>query len=318
MDNTHKAAWKNLFPRPWLFCGALLALTVSSIGAETLKIREEEQMKPFMEPWIAAFQQSHPDVKFEVTRGHWKPENRSSIGADEELLFRINDKEFFQKYGYSPFSICVSSGGKHIIGTIAALGVYVHPSNPIKSLTLNQIQAIYSAAPLDGRPIVSKWGELGLTGEWADRPINAYGRETHQGASNYFVNRALGGVGYNKRYQALKNTTVIIETVAKDVAGIGYAAISYETPLVKSVGLAEKDGAVTGQANYADVASLKYPLSYPLFISINRVPGQPLSPATKAFLKYALSKEGQQAVAISGYLPLPQEIVEMELSKLDL
>jgi phosphate transport system substrate-binding protein len=282
----------------------------------TLVIAAEDSMKPFFEIWVVEFRKQNPDIKLEINRAHRPPENRSALGPNTDEVFRRTDAEFVSKYGYLPLNIAIASGGRHVIGTIQALGVYVHPSNPLRRLTLEQVDAIFSANPRGGQPPLRKWGQLGLTGEWSDRAIVAYGRERKQGASNFFRNRALGAADYAEIYRECANSTAVIDAVAGDIAGIGYSALAYGTPKVRALALAEREGGVTGRPTEEDVASLAYPLAYPLFISVNRAPGQPLDPAIKAFLTYALSAAAQEIVAKSGYLPLPPNAAQWELAKL--
>jgi phosphate transport system substrate-binding protein len=296
---------------------SLLGPVMAPAQGTVLAVRGDTSMKPFLEPLLAAFGRAHPEIVLKVDMGHSPPENRSALGDDVAELFQRNDEDFYRKHGYAPLNVPVSSGGRHAIGTIQALGVFVHPSNPVKWLTLEQVEAIFSAQPRGGRPPITKWGQLGLTGEWAERPIVAYGRERKQGASNYFRMRALGGADYSRLYQECANSTKVIEAVAADPAGIGYSALAYNTPQVRALPLAEREAAVVGRPTEEDVAALRYPLAYPLFFSINRKPGQALDPAIKLFLRFALGAEGQKIIASNGYLPLPVEVAEYELQKLE-
>lgn len=297
------------------FC--LLSLLAAGAQAAPLAIRGDTSMQDFLNPWIEAFRQANPGIELKVELGHGPPENRSALGADVADLFHKSDVPFYERHGYAPLNVVVSGGGRHVIGKIQALGVFVHPDNPVGWLTLEQVEAIFSATPRGGRPAITKWGQLGLTGEWAERPIKVYGRERRQGASNHFRNRALGGADYSAAYQECANSVKVVDAVAADPAGIGYSALAYATPQVRALPLAEREGAPVGQPNEADARSLRYPLAYPLFLSVNRPPGQPLDAATKAFLEYALSPAGQALVEQAGFLPLTSESVRWERLKLE-
>lgn len=306
--------WRKLFR---LFCLALIGTAASAQADENkLIVRGDTSMQGFLQPWLESFQKLHPELELEVEMEHSAPENRSALGGGVAELFQLNDAEFYRKHGYAPFNLLVSGGGRHVIGKIQALGVYVHPDNPIRWLTLEQVEAIFSGLPRGGRPAITKWGQLGLTGEWAERPIVAYGRERRQGASNHFRNRALGGADYSSAYRECANSTKVIEAVAADPAGIGYSALAYASPQVRALALAERDGASVVEPSEEEVEALRYPLSYPLFLSMNRTPGEPLSRAARLFLAYVLSPVAQQQVADAGFLPLPPEALRRELEKL--
>lgn len=295
----------------------LLASFVPCTQAAPLAVRGDTSMQGFLKPWIEAFQNAHPEIELKVEMGHGPPENRSALGASVADLFHKSDVPFFERHGYAPLNVVVSSGGRHVIGKIQALGIFVHPSNPLQWLTLEQVEAIFSSAPRGGRPPVTKWGQLGLSGEWAERPIQVYGRERRQGASNHFRSRALGGADYSPVYRECANSTKVVEAVATDLGGIGYSALAYETPHVRALALAEREGAPVGKPTEADARALVYPLGSPLYLSVNRPPGQALDPAIKAFLRFALSPVGQRMVEQAGFLPLTEASVQWERLKLE-
>lgn len=293
-----------------------LAPAMGLADGAVLHVRGDTSMQPFLGPMLEAFKRDHPEVEVKVEMGHSPPENRSALGDNVAELFQRNDEDFHRQHGYAPFSVPVSSGGRHVVGTIQALGVFVHPGNPLQWLTLEQVERIFSSQPRGGRPPITKWGQLGLTGEWAERPIVAYGRERKQGASNYFRMRALGGADYSAIYRECANSTKVVEAVAADPGGIGYSALAYATPQVRALPLAEREASVVGRPTEEDVAALRYPLAYPLFLSVNQKPGQPLDPVVRLFLRFALGAEGQIIVANHGYLPLPSDLAEWELRRL--
>lgn len=305
-----------------LLLGALIAApvpaeaTASHADAE-LKITAEESMRPFFDVWLREFHQAHPSVRLEVVHVHRPPENRSILGSAVEELFRPDDAAFAAKHGYLPFNVIVSSGGRHEVGRIQALGVFVHPSNPLRHLSLEQIEAIFSATPRNGRPPIRTWGELGLTGKWANRPVVAYGRERRQGASNYFRKRALSGADYSAIYRECRNSAAVVQAVADDVGGIGYSALAYTTAGVRALALSEREGAPVAEPSEEQAGALRYPLSYPLFISLHRRPGEPLPALAREFLRFTLSERGQQIVAENGYLPLPADVAAWERQRLE-
>lgn len=306
-----------------MLLGALIAApvlaeasTASQANAE-LKITAETSMRPFFDVWLREFQAAHPNIRLDVVHVHRPPENRSVLGVAEDELFRSDDTAFAAKHGYLPFNVIVSSGGRHEVGRIQALGVFVHPSNPLRHLSLEQIEAIFSAAPRSGRPQIRTWGELGLTGEWANRPVVAYGRERRQGASHYFRKRALSGADYSPIYRECRNSAAVVQAVADDVGGIGYSALAYTTAGVRALALSEREGAPVAEPSEEQARALRYPLAYPLFISLDRRPGEPLPALAREFLRFALSERGQQIVAENGYLPLPADVAAWERQRLE-
>ncbi|MCW5548639.1 MAG: substrate-binding domain-containing protein [Opitutaceae bacterium] len=299
-------------------CAALLGGAICQAApGPALLVRGDTSMQSFLDPWLESFRKLHPEIEVKVEMGHGAPENRSAVGPDVAALFQKTDEQFYRQYGYAPLNIVVSGGGRHVVGKIQAIGVFVHPDNPLRHLTLQQVEAIFSISPRDGRPPITKWGQLGLTGEWAERPIVAFGRERKQGASNHFRNRALGGADYTKHYRECANSTKVVEAVAADPAAIGYSALAYATPQVRALALAERDGAPVGQPTEVDSQALLYPLAYPLYLSVNRAPGRSLDPAIKAFLAYVLSPAGQELVGKAGFLPLSPDALKWERLKFE-
>ena len=164
---------------------------------------------------------------------------------------------------------------------------------------------------------MTKWGELGLTGDWANRPISLYGRNSASGTYGFFKEHSLGNGDYKDTVKEQPGSASVVQGVTEDRFGIGYSGIGYKTSGVKVVALADKEGGATSTGSYDDVKSGKYPLNRFLYIYINRAPGKPLDPVVREFSKLIFSKEGQEVVVKDGYLPLPADIVKQELAKLE-
>jgi phosphate transport system substrate-binding protein len=197
-----------------------------------------------------------------------------------------------------------------------ALAVY--ESGPVDKLTLAQVDAAFSKTRRRAfKQNVTTWGQLGLTGDWANRPISLYGRNSASGTYGFFKEHTLGNGDYKDTVKEQPGSASVVQGVTEDRFGMGYSGIGYKTSGVKAVPLADKDGGVFSDGNYADVKSGKYPLSRFLYVYINKGPGKPLDPAVKEFCKLIFSKEGQEVVVKDGYLPLPAEIAKQELAKLE-
>ena len=164
---------------------------------------------------------------------------------------------------------------------------------------------------------MATWGDLGLTGDWAARPISLYGRNSASGTYGFFKEHVLKNGDYKDTVKEQPGSASVVQGVTNDRYGVGYSGIGYRTSGVRIVPLAEKEGGATSEGSYEDVVSKKYPLARYLYLYVNKAPGKPLDPLVKEFLKLVYSREGQEVVVKDGYLPLTAAIVAEELRKLD-
>jgi phosphate transport system substrate-binding protein len=163
---------------------------------------------------------------------------------------------------------------------------------------------------------VAKWGELGLTGEWATRPLSLYGRNSASGTYGYFKEHALQKGDFKQTVKEQPGSSSVVQGIGSDLAGIGYSGIGYKTSEVRAVPLTANDGGKFVEPTYDRCLSGDYPMARFLLVYVNKKPGEPLDKLTEEFLKFVVSKEGQQVVVKDGYFPLPPAIVEEELKKL--
>ena len=210
------------------------------------------------------------------------------------------------------------------MGKTATSVIFVDKDNPIKGLTLAQLDAIYSKTRNRGYKEVNTWGDLGLTGEWAALPIKLYGLKHPNGIEWFLKLTALQGGDYKDNIKFVKGKgfthafNVAAEEMATSPGGLTYALLANRTPNVRVVPLAASEGEPFLAPTLQNVYTHKYPLSRFVYIFINKAPGKPIEPKTKEFLKAVLSKEGQDIVAKEGvYIPLTAEIVKEELAKLE-
>jgi phosphate transport system substrate-binding protein len=142
--------------------------------------------------------------------------------------------KFEQKFGYKPTVVRVA---------LDALAVYVHKDNPIQSLTLQQVDAIFSSTRKSGAPSdITTWGQLGLTGEWAGKAISLYGRNSASGTYGYFKEHALAKGDYKATVKEQPGSAAVVQGVSADLGGIGYSGIGYKTSEVRAVPIVGKDG----------------------------------------------------------------------------
>jgi len=247
---------------------------------------------------------------------HAAPVGREMLPAEE--------KAFVEKFGYKPFAIKVATGSVGSLGKTASSIILVDKANPIKGLTLAQLDAIYSTSRKRGLPDISKWGDLGLKGEWADRPIHLYGLKPPNGIESFFQQKVMEDGTYKTNIQFVKGQgfthafTVAAHDMAEHPGGLTYALMANLTPDVRVVPLAEKEGQPFVMPTVETVYSHQYPLSRYVYIYVNKAPGKALEPKTKEFLKAVLSRQGQDVVAKEGvYIPLTPDVVKEELAKLD-
>ena len=294
---------------------------VSELKLEgTLAASGSRPMAPLMQLWIEAFKKLQPGVRVDPPFAALVQEgDRAALGPDTAEVFNVTTAPYVAKYGREPFRVQVAMGTFDTSHHIQALGVYVHPENPLRRVTLQQLDAIYSAERRRGATAdITTWGQLGLNGEWADKPINLYGRRINNEVPWHFRDVVqLGGPfksGYREPGAGL--SADVIAAVAADRFGIGFCGFAYQNAGIKRLALAAADG-VYVEPTPAAVASGRYPLIRPLWIYVNRMPGQPLDPIIKEFLVFALSKEGQAVVAADNYFPLPATIAAAERAKLE-
>jgi phosphate transport system substrate-binding protein len=279
---------------------------INSVGSDT--------MNNLMTLWAEAFLKMYPNVKVQVegkgssTAPPALIAGTSQFGPMSRAMRGTEIDQFEAKYGYKPTQLRTSYD---------ALAVYVNKDNPLEKLTLQQVDAIFSKTRRKGGKAVASWGQVGLTGDWANRPMSLYGRNSASGTYGFFKEHALGNGDYKDQVKEQPGSASVVQGVTEDRFGIGYSGIGYRTSGVKVVALAEKDGGAYSDGNYDDVKSGKYPLNRFLYLYINKAPGKPLDPVVKEYCKLIFSKEGQEVVLKDGYLPLPADIAKQELAKLD-
>jgi phosphate transport system substrate-binding protein len=212
---------------------------------------------------------------------------------------------FKAKHGYPPTVVPVA---------IDMLAVFVHRDNPLKSLTLQQVDAIFSKNRTGGATAdIRTWGDLGLEGEWKDKPISLYGRNASSGTYGYFKEFALFKGDFKPTVKEQPGSSAVVQAIASDKYAIGYSGIGYKTADVRALPLAPQPDSATVEPVAANAYSGDYPLARFLYLSVNRKPSSPLDPLRREFLRYVLSASGQGDVKKDGYLPLPAAVVEQSV-----
>lgn len=280
---------------------------LNSIGSDTLN--------NLMTFWAEQFRRLYPNVNIQIegkgsaTAPPALAAGTAQLGPMSRAMKPEEEEAFEQKHGFRPTRISVA---------LDCLAVYVHRENPIQGLSLDQVDGIFSKTRKSGHPDLVTWGQLGLTGAWESLPLSLYGRNSASGTYAYFKEHALAKGDFKDTVKEQPGTAAVVNGVANDRAGIGYGGIGYRTSEVRALPLAKKSGEPFVEPSFENALSGKYPLGRALYIYVAKKPGQPLPPLVKEFLKFVLSKEGQEIVVKDGYGPLPAKAIAQQLKQLEL
>ena len=279
---------------------------INSVGSDT--------MNNLMTLWCEGFTKNYPNVKCQIegkgssTAPPALIEGTAQFGPMSRAMKSKEVDEFEEAFGYPPTEVPTS---------IDALAVFVNKDNPINCLTIKQVDAVFSKnRKCGGKEDITTWGQLGATGEWANKPISIYGRNSASGTYGYFKKKALCKGDYKDSVKEQPGSASVVQGVTEDVTAIGYSGIGYKTSGVKALELGKKPGECAAPT-LKNVVSKAYPLGRYLYLYVNKNPEQPLDPLRLEFLKYVLSKEGQEIVVKDGYLPLPASVAEKIMSGID-
>jgi len=279
---------------------------VSSVGSDTLA--------NLMTFWAEEFKRQYPNVSIQIqaagssTAPPALTEGTSNLGPMSRKMKSKEVEAFMNKHGYKPTAIRVA---------IDALAVYVNKDNPIKGMSIPDVDAVFSATRKCGAPAdITNWGDLGLAGSWKKRSVQLYGRNSVSGTYGYFKKKGLCKGDFKNNVNEQPGSASVVQSVSSSLNGIGYSGIGYKTSGVKAVPLTKKPGKPFVAATAENAINKTYPLSRYLYVYVNKHPNKPLSPIDREFIKLVLSKAGQQVVVKDGYIPLPSKVVEKELAKL--
>ena len=304
---------------------------------------------PLENTWEEGFRKFHPDVRFET-------DLKTALAAIPALTFKLADigpsrhitsdeTLLFQRYrSYLPTEITVVTGSLNVPGWSYAIGIFVNKDNPLTSLTAEQLDGIFGAERsgafqgTEWKTDVARgpdknirtWGQLGLKGEWAGKPIDVYGYNLKYHIPTTFADRVMqGGAKWNEKlteftnYKNADGTTElegkqVMDAVSRDKYGIGFSGIGFLTPQARAVSIAPRGSTNYVALNLQTLRSRAYPLYDEVYFYLDRAPGKPLDPMVKEYVRYILSREGQDAVQRDGkYLPLTAQVVREQLKKLD-
>ncbi len=278
---------------------------LSSVGSDTLA--------NLMTLWAEDFKRNYPNINIQIqaagssTAPPALTEGTSNLGP---MSRKMKDKEleaFEKKFGYKPTAIPVA---------IDALAVFVHKDNPIKGMSIADVDAVFSSTRKCGAPKdVSRWGDLGVAGNLGKQDIQIYGRNSVSGTYGYFKSKALCKGDFKNSVNEQPGSASVVQSISTSLNGIGYSGIGYQTSSVRAIPLS-KSGTDFIAASSEMAVSGKYPLSRFLYVYVNKAPNKPLAPLEREFVKLVMSKSGQEVVVKDGYIPLPSKVVEKTLASL--
>jgi len=280
---------------------------LSSVGSDTLA--------NLMTLWTEAFEKEYPNVKIQVQGAGSStapPALTEGVANFGPMSRKMKDKEieaFESRFGYKPVGVRVA---------IDALAIYVHKDNPIESLTIPQIDAIFSSTRRCGYPEdIRTWGDLGLEGSWKTRPIQLYGRNSVSGTYGYFKRVGMCSGDFKNTVNEQPGSASVVQSVTASLNGIGYSGVGYKTSSVRAVPVAEVPEDDPVEVSFETATDGSYPLTRYLYVYVNKKPDTPLAPLEREFFKLVLSQVGQEIVEKDGYVPLPLKTVERELRRIE-
>ncbi|MBX3461279.1 MAG: phosphate ABC transporter substrate-binding protein [Planctomycetes bacterium] len=273
---------------------------ISSVGSDTLN--------NLMTLWAEGFRKFYPNVKFAVegkgtsTAPPALIEGVADLGPMSRPMKEDEIDKFEKKFGYKPSYVAVA---------IDALAVFVHKDNPIEQLTLQEVDAIFSQTRKGGHPEdVTKWGQVGMKGEWSNADMVIYGRNSASGTYGFFKEKALFKGDFKAAVKEQPGSAAVVQNISVDRNAIGYSGIGYKTAGVKTVPLAKDKGETAYDATGENCYSGKYPLQRFLFVYFNRAPGKNATPVVREFFRFVHSKQGQDVVLKDGFFPLNRKMAD--------
>ncbi|MCC5790804.1 MAG: phosphate ABC transporter substrate-binding protein [Opitutales bacterium] len=277
---------------------------LNSIGSDTLN--------NLMLLWAEGFREVYPNVNIQIegagsaTGPAALIEGTAQIGPMSRPMRGTEIENFEAAYGYAPTQVNVAIDG---------IAVYAHRENPVEGLTLQEVDGIFSSTNRLGGSTINNWSAVRGSGDWSDMPITPYGRNSASGTYGFFRNVALGGGDYRSEVAEQPGSSAVVQSVGADRGGIGYSGVGYKTSGVRFVPLST-DGENYYYPTAENCVTGNYPIARFLILYVNRNPREEMDSLTYEFLRFALSKQGQEIVARDGFFPLPASTANQILETL--
>lgn len=281
---------------------------LSSIGSDTLN--------NLMTLWAEEFQGNYPNVNIQIqgagtsTAPPAMTEGTANFGPMSRAPSAREQQAFEERHGYPLTVVGVA---------IDMLAVYVNRDNPIQGLSLPQVDAIFSSTRRCGHPNdITRWGQVGLTGAWANRDFTIYSRNAVSGTYGYFKQHALCDGDYRPSINEQPGSSAVVQGVTESINGIGYSGIGYRTSGVRAIPLSRETGGALVEPTADNAGSGEYPLARFLYIAVNKYPNRLLQSLEREFLRMVMSRQGQEVVVRDGYVPLTAAVARRQLASVGL
>jgi phosphate transport system substrate-binding protein len=313
------------------------AYTAAQRVEGVIRIWGPAEMSAVTEYWAEGFKRFHPEARIETTlKGSASAiPGLYSAKADIALLGRENNLTDTNGFGrvkqYRPVRLELMRGSLDVVGKSPALVVYTHKDNPLKAISLDQLDAIFGYERRRGHAPIQTWGDFGLDGEWTKATIKLYAYDVRTGTGDFFRNTVMGGSHkYNwdvlSEYKDSRRSDgtlrdaaeSITQAAASDRYGLAISSLRYTHPDLKPIAVSAKKGGEAVHATAQSIIDGSYPLARATYAFVDVRPGEPLNSNVREFLRYVLSREGQADIARDrGYLPLSIEQVERQRELLE-
>ncbi|MDT8428451.1 MAG: phosphate ABC transporter substrate-binding protein PstS family protein [Pseudomonadales bacterium] len=271
---------------------------LSSVGSDTLN--------NLMTLWAEEFNKLYPNVNVQIqgagssTAPPALTEGTATLAPMSRNMRQSEIQAFEARFGYAPTELPVA---------VDMLAVYVNKDNPLSSLSLTQVDAIFSATRrCGGLEDITRWGQLGLTGSWDNRDFALYSRNAVSGTYGFFKDNAMCGGDFKASINEQPGSSSVVQGVTESINGIGYSGIGYRTSGVKVLPLSIDDNSPVFEPTPENAESGDYPLARFLYIYINKHPNRELDPLTREFIKMVYSRLGQEVVNRDGFVPLREPV----------
>ncbi len=271
---------------------------LSSIGSDTLN--------NLMTLWAEEFSGFYPNVNIQIqgagssTAPPALTEGTANFGPMSRHMRSNEVQAFERRHGYPPIAVGTA---------VDTLAVYVNKDNPLECISIPQIDAVFSVGRRCGQPgDFTRWGDLGLSGAWANRDFTLYSRNAVSGTYGFFKDVALCGGDFKPGINEQPGSASVVQGVAESLNGIGYSGIAYATSGVKALALDAKGDGQCSEPTAENASDGSYPLARLLLVYVNKNPNRELPPLEREFFRMVLSRQGQQVVVRDGYIPLPEAL----------
>lgn len=231
--------------------------------------------------------------------------NPATIGMTSRPLTASERGSYAKQYGQPPLELKVA---------IDAVAIFVFKDNPLKSISIPQLERIFAATPNSGTAI-DRWGQIGLEGEWAGRAVNGIGFDAGRGAYEIMRELVLRGGNFNSDISAEPVSTSVVQAVGVDPGAIGYASVYYQTARTRLLPIRSAGGELA-EPTEADASSGKYPLARYLYLHLGAPKGTPSERMAREFLRYVLSEEGQNAARAAGAFAIPPALAHSQQAQI--